>query len=93
MRCSRSRFNQYQKRIPAPIILVLIGIAFGAQAGDYAHLAVVKPATSCEALGKTDVTHVADTSATIQSAALIDTVKGQFCKVVGTIEPRDGCRR
>lgn len=57
------------------------------QVQGYANLPVVKPIVSCTALAKADLSRVADRPATIQSTEVIDTAKGQFCKVLGTVEP------
>jgi hypothetical protein len=71
-------------------ILALFGAASNAQAQSYANLPIIKPIVSCAALGKTDLSRAADTPATVQSATLIETEKGPFCKVLGNIEPTIG---
>jgi feruloyl esterase len=71
---------------PAVLLLALVSSS-PLRAADYASLAVVKPVESCTELGKISLGGVTDKSATVQSATSIDTPKGPFCKVTGTIEP------
>jgi hypothetical protein len=71
-------------------LLMLLACASGVQAQSYANLPVIKPVQSCAELGKMDLSHAADRPATIQSATLIETEKGPFCKVLGNIEPSIG---
>lgn len=73
---------------PLAAWVLLLGTAVSAaHAQSYASLAVVRPVQSCEALAKADLTRAADAPVTIQSAAPLSTSKGQFCKVIGNIEP------
>ncbi|HUO38901.1 MAG TPA: tannase/feruloyl esterase family alpha/beta hydrolase, partial [Mycobacterium sp.] len=58
-----------------------------AAAADFASLPVIKPVESCTDLGRTDLHAVADTATVVESAALVDTPKGPFCEVKGTIQP------
>jgi feruloyl esterase len=53
-------------------------------------LPVVKPVVACEQLAKADLNGAANAKVNIESAAIVDTPKGQFCKVKGHIEPDDG---
>lgn len=55
------------------------------QSPPYTNLAVIKPVISCTDLAKADLSKAADRPGTIQSAEVIDTAKGQFCKVLGTV--------
>ena len=67
------------------------GVADAASAAQgYANLPVVKPVQDCAALAGTPLDHVADTPARVQSATVIETAKGPFCKVLGNIEPSIG---
>lgn len=69
---------------------MFVGAISAARADAYANLPVVKPVLSCADLAKADLTHAADTPAKVQSATVIDTAKGPFCKVLGNIEPSIG---
>lgn len=83
--------NLFRNKISIPCVLFLsvLGVST-AQAAAFSQLPVVKPIISCEDLKKTDLKAVADTPAAVESAALIDTPKGQFCKVLGNIQPSIG---
>ncbi|HUO23800.1 MAG TPA: tannase/feruloyl esterase family alpha/beta hydrolase [Caulobacteraceae bacterium] len=50
-------------------------------------LAVVKPAISCDALGKTDISGAVGVGVSLQQAALKTTDKGSYCVVTGQIAP------
>jgi Tannase and feruloyl esterase len=69
---------------------LLLSIAAAASAASHQNLPVVKPATSCEQLGSIDLSQAVGAKVTIQSAAMTDTPKGQFCKIAGNIAPEDG---
>jgi feruloyl esterase len=53
-------------------------------------LSVIKPVVACEDLTKADLSKVADAPVKIDSAAVVETAKGKFCKVKGNIEPSIG---
>ena len=74
----------------ASLLLFLMAAGFvqvGHTAPGYTDLAVIKPVTPCAELAKADLSKVADSSGTVKSAELVDTPKGQFCKVVAEFEP------
>jgi hypothetical protein len=71
-------------------LLLLSCFTASAQTADYQNLPVVKPVIACEQLAKTDLSKVAGAAVTLQSVAVVDTPKGQFCKIKGSIEPEDG---
>jgi feruloyl esterase len=48
---------------------------------------VIKPVMTCEQLMHADISRVTDAKAAVSSATVLDTPKGQFCQVSGTIEP------
>ena len=63
------------------------GFASPARAADYLDLQVVRPVMPCDQLAKADLSKVGNSPMAIKSAAVRDTPKGQFCMVVGSIEP------
>lgn len=71
-------------------LFLLACFAVRLQADDYQNLPVVKPIITCEQLGKTDLGAVVGAKAEIKSATVIDTPKGQYCAIKGTIEPMMG---
>jgi feruloyl esterase len=70
----------------AMALLAAAQLHAGAAAG-FAKLAVVKPILSCADLVTTDLRGVADTAATVRSATLLQTARGQFCRVIAQVEP------
>ena len=75
----------------ACLCLLCIGYLPGlAQAADYQNLPVRPAVISCDALGRQSLTGVADAPVSIGSATVVDTAKGRFCKVEGTIAPAIG---
>jgi feruloyl esterase len=68
-------------------LLLFAGFAAQSHAADYLNLPVVKPVMSCDQLAKADLRKVADAPVTIKSATARETPKGQFCTVIGGIEP------
>ena len=69
--------------------LLLMILATSACAADYQSLAVIKPVSACEQLAKADLNKTAGTEVRITSAAVIDTPKGQFCKIKGAFDIDD----
>jgi feruloyl esterase len=70
--------------------LIVCAVSFpsaGHAAPGYADLPIVKPTAPCADLVKADLSKVADTPGTVKSAELMDTPKGQFCKVIAEFEP------
>ena len=67
-------------------MVLLAGLAVQAQAADRMDLAAVKPVMTCDQLAKIDLGKVYDYPATITSATVLDTPKGQFCKVLGKLQ-------
>lgn len=61
-----------------------------ASARDYAALSVVKPVVACEALRRAQISGTVGAAVTMQSANVVTTGKGSFCKVVGNIAPTIG---
>ncbi|MFT4077590.1 MAG: tannase/feruloyl esterase family alpha/beta hydrolase [Asticcacaulis sp.] len=76
--------------------LMMAGFCLGlpqiaaAQARPHADLGVVKPVRDCAELARADIRSDDGSVVTIASAGLIDTPKGAFCKVLGTIAPSIG---
>lgn len=50
-------------------------------------LPTIKPVISCEDLAKADLSKATDSSVVVQSATVLETPKGNYCKVRGTIKP------
>ncbi len=71
-------------------LLLLAGFVSSASAADYQNLPVVKPVVSCDQLAKADLRQAVDVPVTIKSATELDTEKGKYCKVSGTIAPAVG---
>jgi len=71
-------------------LLLLAGFASSARAADYQSLPVVKPVVSCDQLAKAELRQAVGASVTIKSATELDTEKGKYCKVSGTIAPAVG---
>lgn len=73
----------------AACFVTVNGTSTPAQAQTYADLQVVKPVKDCAALASADWSGVAG-AAVKADAQVIDTPKGQFCHVTGTIAPAIG---
>lgn len=71
-------------------LFLMAGFAGSARAADYQNLPVVKPAVSCDQLAKAELKQAVGAPVTIKSATEIDTDKGKYCKVTGTIAPAVG---
>lgn len=71
-------------------LFLMAGFAGSARAADYQNLPVVKPAVSCDQLAKAELTQAVGAAAAIKSATELDTEKGKYCKVTGTIAPAVG---
>lgn len=69
---------------------LLPSVVKAANAADMASLAVVRPVISCEDLATFDLSGSVGAAVKEQKATLIDTPKGQFCKVTGQIAPAIG---
>ena len=68
--------------------LVLASVSTqAAEAAPRTDLAVVKPVTSCEQLAGLDLRGATSTPAVITAASVLQTPKGAYCKVSGTIAP------
>lgn len=80
-----------RRRVGAISIAAVAAAAAGyAQAEPHpglADLSPIKPALTCEALAKTDLSHIADTPASISATRLIDSPRGPYCQVRGVIQP------
>jgi feruloyl esterase len=73
--------------------LLLAGSSRGAGAPQgYQALAAIKPVMSCEQLAKADLGAIADAKVTVKSATVRDTEKGQYCSIMGQVEPGIGFR-
>jgi feruloyl esterase len=59
-------------------------------AADYQALAALPALTSCSALSQQSLAGVADAPVSIGSTSVVNTPKGEFCKVVGNIAPSIG---
>ncbi len=66
------------------------GASVPAHAADHLALPVVKPVAACEDLVHADLRQAADAPVTITAAAKVDTPRGAFCKVEGSIAPSIG---
>lgn len=71
-------------------LLCLGWLPRSAQAADYQPLPVQAAVISCAALGQQALTGVADAPVSIGNTTVVDTPKGAFCKVEGTIAPAIG---
>jgi feruloyl esterase len=69
------------------LFLMIASAVARAQAADWLSLSVVKPVTSCEQLASADFSKADVTGVSIQSATVLQSPKGPFCKVTGNIEP------
>jgi feruloyl esterase len=69
---------------------LLLASAGGVRAAEGQDLPVVKPVAACEQLAKVDLSKVAGAAVSLESAAVVETPKGQFCKIKGRVEPDDG---
>lgn len=58
-----------------------------ASAADFLNLPVVRPVMPCGQLTKANLDHITDTALAITSASVVQTPKGTYCKVMGTIAP------
>ena len=72
------------------LLFLLAGFPVLSHAADYQNLPVVKPVVSCDQLAKADLSQAVGAAVTIKSATEIDTAKGKYCKVTGTIAPAVG---
>jgi hypothetical protein len=92
----RGRKKQSRRSLPrigaiTAELLVAITTATHVLAADYLPLPVVKPVISCtglaaEKLSREDLSRAVGAPVTIASATVIDTPKGHFCKVLGSVE-------
>jgi feruloyl esterase len=83
------------RRASLPITVTALWVAALANVGHaatYANLAVVKPLTACAELTNTDLGAIADTPGVVQSAELMETPKGMYCKVTARPERLWLCR-
>jgi hypothetical protein len=86
------------------LVVVLVGgtvgmlLAPGASAApaqpaaSFASLEVVRPVADCAALAHADLASTVGAAVTL-TASLIDTAKGQFCQIKGTIALRQCCMK
>lgn len=72
------------------LLSLMNSVARSADVPGQAHLQAVKPVQSCADLAKADLRPAAAAAVTIKSATVKDTAKGQYCAVVGNIEPSIG---
>jgi feruloyl esterase len=70
------------------VILLISGSEKKADAADFQNLPAVKPVMTCEQLAQADFSKAADATITIKTAKIVDTPKGQYCRIVGQVEPR-----
>jgi feruloyl esterase len=69
-------------------VLYLLALATSRSfAEDHLNLPVIKPVLTCDALAKIDLSKAVGTPVTVQSTSIADTPAGQFCKVMGHIDP------
>ena len=88
-RKSSERFKWLNCALGAGLLL-WAGFAGSARAADYQNLPAVKPVVSCAQLAKAELKQAVGASVTIKSATEIDTEKGKYCQVTGTIAPEVG---
>ena len=85
--------KKYSKRLRQCVfslsagLLLIPGFVVDAAAAEYPNLPVVKPVISCDQLMQADVSKAADATVTIKTAKVVDTPKGQYCRITGLVEP------
>jgi feruloyl esterase len=67
-------------------LVLLAGASAQSRAADRMDLPAVKPVMTCDQLAKIELGKVYDFPTTITSAIVMETPKGQFCKVVGRVQ-------
>jgi Tannase and feruloyl esterase len=78
-------------RLAITLLLPLIVLGAAREpASDGTNLEVVKPVLACAELSKSDFSPAAGAAVTIKSATVKETAKGQYCTVVGNIQPTIG---
>src|SRR5579863_1831306 len=85
-----SRSSRCFRRIVVSLgtsLVVTLGFAAGAQAADYQNLSVVKPVMTCDQFAQADLGKIADAKITIKTATILDTPKGQYCRITASVEP------
>ena len=87
-----SFLNRLSRRLAAPLLAGGLALLAGASAHarDALALPVVEPVAACADLAHADLGNAADAPVTIAAATTVDTPKGAFCKVEGTIAPSIG---
>src|ERR1700722_9003043 len=92
-----NRSSRTSRRSQQPVcslagsVLLTVGFAASAHAADYLNLPIVNPVISCDKLAaielsKGELSKAAGAAVTITSATVLDTPKGKFCKVLGTVQ-------
>ena len=78
----------WRRAIPLAAGLVMMaGFGARAQTPSSQNLAVVKPAMSCDQLAQADLSKITDAKIAIKTAAILDTPKGQYCRITASVEP------
>jgi hypothetical protein len=87
------RASKSSRRLPqlflslATGLLWASGFAASAHASDYQNLPVVKPVMSCDQLAQADLSKVTDAKIAVKTATVVDTPKGQYCRITATVDP------
>ena len=69
------------------VLFLLTSFAARSHGADYLDLPVVKPVMTCDQLAGANLSKAAGAAVTVKSSAVTDTPKGQFCRVIGNVEP------
>ena len=68
-------------------LIVTIGFAAVAHASDYQNLSIVKPVMTCDQFAQVDLSKITNAKISIKTATILDTPKGQYCRITAGVEP------
>lgn len=86
-----TRYRRFVFSLGASFLLAT-GFAAQAHAAEYQNLPVVKPVMTCDQFAQTDLSRITDVKVTIKTAVILDTPKGQYCRITANVEPSIGFR-
>ena len=81
---------RFSKNLTLLFFLLMIGAMAKAQGATGAQLSVVKPVMGCEQMASADLSAAVGAPVKIDSAKLVETPKGSYCKIAGKIAPEVG---
>jgi len=90
MNPSHLKQNRWMHALVRLTFLFVLALMGGVAHAQGASLDVVKPVTACDQLAKEDLSQFVGAPVKIDSAKLVETPKGQFCKIAGKIDPEIG---